>query len=128
MWRRGKHARRSETLPLELCDLCGRTFPAGEEVGGHVPDSSSAHPTDTWSDGLRRVTACCEAHLDVLREAYRSRPFVEEELWAAKITRVLTSGPPVLTMVELACRTGLHEPDIRRAIAWHNERRRRMEG
>ncbi|MFE2278668.1 hypothetical protein ACFXAE_15750 [Streptomyces sp. NPDC059454] len=128
MWKRRKHARRSGTLPLELCDLCARTFPAGEAVSGYVPDSSSAHPTDDWCDGLRRVTACGEAHLDAIREMYRRRPFVQEELWAAKITRVLTSGPPALTMERLACRTGLHEPDIRRAIAWHNERRRRMNG
>lgn len=128
MWKRRKHARRSGTLPLELCDLCARTFPADEAVSGYVPDSSSAHPTDDWCDGLRRVTACGEAHLDAIRETYRRRPFVQEELWAAKITRVLTSGPPVLTMERLACRTGLHEPDIRRAIAWHNERRRRMNG
>ncbi|MFG2516020.1 hypothetical protein [Streptomyces sp. NPDC048584] len=128
MWKRRKHARSGETLPLELCDLCGRTFPSGDAVVGHVADSSSVHPTDDWSDGLRRVTACCETHLDMIRETYRRRPFVEEELWAAKITRALTSGPPVLSMVQLARRTGLHEPDIRRAIAWHNERRRRTDG
>lgn len=127
MWKRRKHARRPEAFPLELCDLCAATFPAGEAVRGYVADSSSVHPTDDWYDGLRRVTACGEAHLEMIRREYGRRPFVDEELWAAKIARVMMSGPPVVSMVQLACRTGLHEPDIRRAIAWHNERRRRME-
>ncbi|MGA5126112.1 hypothetical protein ACPCAG_22765 [Streptomyces pseudogriseolus] len=95
---------------------------------GHVADSSAVQPDDPLHDGLRRVTACCEAHLEQIRAAYRQRPFVQEELWAGKIGRVLTSGRPVLSLTELACRTGLDEPDIRRAIAWHNERRRRLDG
>ncbi|MBB5125098.1 hypothetical protein FHS32_001830 [Streptomyces albaduncus] len=33
----------------------------------------------------------------------------------------MRSGPPVVTMVELARRTGLHEPGIRRALARHDE-------
>ncbi len=126
MWKRRKHVRRPEALPLELCDLCARTFPAQEAVRGYVADSSSVHPTDERHDGLRPVTACGEAHLEAIRREYRCRPFVDEELWAGKITRVLTSGPPALSMNQLACRTGLHEPDIRRAIAWHNARCRRM--
>ncbi|MET9150318.1 hypothetical protein [Streptomyces griseoflavus] len=128
MWKRRRHARRPETVVPELCDLCARTFPEGEAVRGHVADSSAAHPTDEWHDGLRLVTACCGAHLDVLRELYGCRPFVVEELWAAKISRVMTSGPAELSMDRLARRTGLDEPDIRRAIAWHNERRRRLNG
>ena len=128
MSREGHHGRRTQpvrTTHLELCDLCAAVFPASEAVSGYVPDSSSTHPTDDWFDGLRRVTACSDAHLDTVMETYRRRPFVKEELWAAKITRALTSGPPVLTMDQLACRTGLHEPDIQRAIAWHNEHRTR---
>lgn len=128
MWKRRKRARRARTPAPELCDLCARTFPADEAVRGYVADSSSVHPTDEWHDGLRPVTACCEAHLDVIREEYGLRPFVDEELWAAKISRVMMSGPPELSMGRLARRTGLDEPDIRRAIAWHNERRRRLNG
>ncbi|MGW5903857.1 hypothetical protein ACWFQ6_19155 [Streptomyces althioticus] len=128
MWKRRKHVRRSAPAAPELCDLCGRTFPADEAVCGHVADSSAVLPDDPLHDGLRRVTACCETHLETVRAAYRERPFVQEELWAGKIGRVLASGRPVLTMTELACRTGLDEPDIRRAIAWHNERRRRLGG
>ncbi|MFI1532924.1 hypothetical protein [Streptomyces anandii] len=142
MWKRGKrddnprrvrHTRRStrttrtggarpvEPLPLELCDLCAVTFPREEAVCGYVPDSSSVHRTNAWFDGLRLITACCEEHFAVVRDRYRGRPFVQEELWAAKIDRALTSGTAVLTLTQLGCRTGLHEPEIRRAIAWHNE-------
>ncbi|MYR56668.1 hypothetical protein GTY54_10630 [Streptomyces sp. SID625] len=115
-----RRARPPEPVALELCDLCALTFPACEAVRGRVPDSSAVHPTDDWFDGLRLVTACSEAHLDGVRERYRHRPFVQEELWAAKIERALSGGTPVLTMERLGCRTGLHEPEIRRAIAWHN--------
>ncbi|TWD25323.1 hypothetical protein FB570_103107 [Streptomyces sp. T12] len=125
MWKRKKHDRRSDAPAPELCDLCARTFPPGEAVRGYVADSSAVHPADPLHDGLRRVTACCEAHLEEVRAVYRRRPFVQEELWAGKIGRVLGSGPPVAT-TDLACRTGLDEPDIRRAIAWHNERHRHL--
>ncbi|GAA2281413.1 hypothetical protein GCM10010145_60370 [Streptomyces ruber] len=124
MWKRRKRAR---PLPLELCDLCAATFPADEAVREYVPDSSSAHATRDRYDGLRLLTACREEHLEELRETYRRRPFVEEELWAAKITRALTTGPPALTLTQLGCRTGLHAPEIRRAIAWHNRHRQTRE-
>ncbi|MBV7697831.1 hypothetical protein [Streptomyces sp. TRM70350] len=126
MWKRRKAARSPREDRVELCDVCAAVFPASEAVSGYVPDSSSTHETNDWFDGLRRVTACCDAHFCAIKEKYRRRPFIEEELWAAKITRVLTSGPPVRTVEQLACRTGLGEPEIRRAVAWHNERRRRL--
>ncbi|MFR0354879.1 hypothetical protein [Streptomyces sediminimaris] len=126
MWKRKKKtAKPGPALSLELCDLCGQVFPEQEAVSCHVPDSSAADPGNDWFDGLRRLTACSEAHLEVVRERYLRRPYVEEELWAAKINRVLTTGPCVLTLEQLACRTGLHEPEIRRAVAWHNDHRRR---
>jgi hypothetical protein len=129
MWKRAKKAgHRGRTLPLELCDLCGHVFPEEEAVRGCAPDSSAADPRHGWSDGLRRITACSEAHLAVVLERYRHRPFVQEELWAAKIDRELTSGPHLLTMEQLSCRTGLHEPELRRAIAWHNAHRGAAEG
>lgn len=119
--RRGRKERPAEIIRLELCDLCGATFAEGEAVQGFVPDSSAVSPGNDCWDGLRRITACGPAHFAALRENYRHRPFTQEELWAAKIDRALTEGPPVLSLLELGCRTGLHEPDIRRAIAWHNE-------
>ncbi|WP_069813183.1 hypothetical protein [Streptomyces sp. TP-A0874] len=130
MWKRAKRpkpargADRTDFSPVVLCDLCAAVSRDDEAVRTYVPDSSYTHPVNDWFDGLRLLTACGKTHLAELRKHYRSRPFVEEELWAAKITRALTSGPPVLTLVELGCRTGLHEPDLRRAIAWHNQRAR----
>ncbi|MFC9281617.1 hypothetical protein [Streptomyces collinus] len=121
--KRRRQPEKAEVIRLELCDLCGATFPEGDVVRRHVPDSSSVSGHNDWFDGLRLVTACRPEHLDVLREIYRRRPYTQEELWAAKITRALSHGPPVLSVEELGCRTGLHEPEIRRAIAWHNSRR-----
>lgn len=113
---------KTEKTRLELCDLCAGTFAESEAVRGYVPDSSSVNASNDWFDGLRLITACSEPHFAIMQEIYRYRPFTDEELWAAKITRALTTGPPVLTIEELGCRTGLHVPEIRRAIAWHNAR------
>jgi hypothetical protein len=107
---------------VELCDACAATFPRDKAVRGYVPDSSFAHPTNDWFDGVRTITACSDAHVEAIRELYERRPFVEEELWAAKINRALTTGPPTLTLEQLGRRTGLDERRIRRAIVWHNER------
>jgi len=120
-WKRKKD-RAETTVRRELCDLCAAIFTDSEAVRGYVPDSSCVSSRNDWYDGLRLITVCGPDHFAVMEEIYRRRPFIQEELWAAKITRALTTGPPVLTVVELACRTGLHEPEIRRAIAWHNER------
>ncbi|GAT80696.1 hypothetical protein CF54_31010 [Streptomyces sp. F-3] len=120
MWKRRKRARPDRPLPSELCDLCGAVFPRSEAVRGRVADSSAVHPTDVWADGLRRVVACCEEHLEAIRKEYEGRAFVPEELWAAKIDRALSGGTQSLTMGQLGCRTGLQESQIRRAIAWHN--------
>ncbi|WP_330343035.1 hypothetical protein [Streptomyces sp. NBC_00557] len=120
MWKR--KSGKTEQSRLELCDLCGATFDEGEAVRAYVPDSSSVGCDNDWFDGLRLITACSDPHFAVVRDVYRHRPFTDEELWAAKISRALTTGPPVLTFEELGRRTGLHEPEIRRAIAWHNAR------
>ncbi|MEW2284118.1 hypothetical protein [Streptomyces sp. NPDC047841] len=117
-WKKDKKTARTR---LDLCDLCAAAFAEDEAVRGYVPDSSSVSPVNDWFDGLRLITACGEAHFAIVREIYRHRPFTYEELWAAKITRALTSGPPVLGLEELGCRTGLQQEEIRRAIAWHNE-------
>ncbi|MFH8974829.1 hypothetical protein [Streptomyces sp. NPDC017890] len=129
MWKRKsrKDRRTAKTVPMELCDLCARVFPENESVTGYVPDSSAAHAIHVWADGLRLITACCDDHFDVVKAGYANRPFVEEELWAAKLTRTLTAGPEALSMEQLGCRTGLQEPQIRAAIAWHNERMREQQ-
>ncbi|WP_217139780.1 hypothetical protein [Streptomyces sp. AC627_RSS907] len=129
MWKRKsrKGRRPAKPVPIELCDLCARVFPKDESVSGYVPDSSAAHTTNEWFDGLRLITACCDDHFDAIKKDYADRPFVQEELWAAKLTRALTTGPPALSMDQLGCRTGLQEPQIRAAIAWHNERMREQQ-
>ena len=129
MWKRkGRKGRRAaKPVPMELCDLCARIFPEDEAVRGYVPDSSAAHATKEWFDGLRLITTCCDDHFDVIKDGYAHRPFVDEELWAAKLTRALTTGPTALSMDQLGCRTGLQEPQIRAAIAWHNERMREQQ-
>ncbi|MGW8064071.1 hypothetical protein ACVV2G_17805 [Streptomyces ziwulingensis] len=129
MWKRkGRKSRRTaQPVPVELCDLCARVFPENESVSGYVPDSSAAHAADACLDGLRRIIACCDDHFDVIKDGYAHRPFVTEELWAAKLARALTTGAPALSMDQLGCRTGLEEPQIRAAIAWHNERMREQQ-
>ncbi|GGZ26916.1 hypothetical protein GCM10010300_82820 [Streptomyces olivaceoviridis] len=118
---RKRRKKRMPAVHLELCDVCGATFPEDEAVRGYVPDSSSVSRRNDWFDGMRLITACSTEHFAVLRKTYQRRPFTQEELWAAKVNRVLTSGTPALTLGELACRTGLDETEIRRAVAWHNE-------
>ncbi|MET9160840.1 hypothetical protein ABZX56_24175 [Streptomyces parvulus] len=129
MWKRkGRKDRAPRPVPVELCDLCARVFPQDESVTGYVPDSSAVQAAQERFDGLRLITACSDGHFDVIKEGYTHRPFVEEELWAGKLTRVLAEGPPALSMDQLGCRTGLQEPQIRAAIAWHNERLREQQG
>jgi len=118
--RRKRNLRPVQPIPLARCDLCARAVPKREAVRGCVPDSSCAHAYNPWFDGLRRITACCDAHREVIRQRCLRRPYVLEELWAAKIALALTDGAPVLSMEQLGCRTGLHEPEIRRAVAWRN--------
>lgn len=95
MWKRkGRKGRRTaKPVPMELCDLCARVFPEDEAVSGYVPDSSAVHATNEWFDGLRLITACSDEHFDEVKAGYTDRPFVDEELWAAKLTRALTTGP-----------------------------------
>ncbi|MGG8710478.1 hypothetical protein ACQ88U_37790 [Streptomyces lividans] len=80
-----------------VCDVCQQAIAEGRRnavcgaglVGGLAM---------TWHDGLRLVTACSQEHLDVLRQRYARRPFIEEELWIGKIagcsTSILTGSEP----------------------------------
>jgi hypothetical protein len=58
----------------------------------------------------------------VLRERYRLRPFVEDELWAGKIRRARRRHPAGLTGEEMAGATGLDARQILRALAWQAAR------
>ncbi|MEV6793442.1 hypothetical protein AB0M87_15880 [Streptomyces sp. NPDC051320] len=104
----------------ELCDACGTAILSGLPLYAYVPDSSAVQAGKEWLDGLRFLAACCEEHLNALRDQYRRRPFIEEELWAGKISRALDQHPDGLTAEELGRTTGLMLPDIRSAMAWHN--------
>ncbi|MFI9081946.1 hypothetical protein ACIGW8_36840 [Streptomyces sioyaensis] len=63
------------------------------QVLGEVADSSAVYVYDLGFDGRRFVTACSQEHLAVLRERYRRRPFVVEELWWARSPGSWTRTP-----------------------------------
>lgn len=64
----------------------------------------------------------CDVRAAVFQAGEAALGHVPEELRAAKITRALTAGPSVRSLSELTFRTGLHQPDPRRAFAWPNGR------
>ncbi len=106
----------------DICDLCHQAFPAGEGVYGRVRDSSWADPADPEHDGRRPITACGTAHLADLQQRYLHRPFVNEELWAAKIDRAQTQHPH-LSQEQLAKETGLNLLQLEAAARWGATRR-----
>jgi hypothetical protein len=114
----------------ELCGVCGVVISNG--VAGLrilLPDSSVVDPTDPTMDGRRRAVACCTEHLDALRSDYADRPFVDEELWAAKVEcalRATENGE--LGRTQLMMATGLTIDQIRKAIAWRNQCLRTVRG
>lgn len=87
-----------------------------------VPDSSAVSVHDLAHDGLRLVTACSQKHLDVLRQRYARRPFIEEELWIGKIARVLDKYPDGLRTDRLAEAAGLTAGQLELALQWLNRR------
>ncbi|MCZ4118979.1 hypothetical protein [Streptomyces sp. H39-S7] len=93
---------------------------------GVVPDSSVIHAQSPARDGRRLVVACSPEHLAVLRQEYRNRPYVPEELWAGQIDRALALQPQALTRDDLKAAPGLSHLEIQRALAWkrHRDRRR----
>ncbi|MGW8379037.1 hypothetical protein [Streptomyces sp. ODS28] len=109
----------------DICDVCGRRV-SREVHFDLVRDSSAIHPEEPSQDGKRLLTVCCAEHLEALREEYRRRPFVEEELWTGKIERALREHPEGLTRGRLSEVTGLHPDDVERAMAWNNDRLQRL--
>lgn len=105
----------------ELCDACGMVITDDSALYGLAPDSSRTHPVDPTLDGQRILTACSPEHLADLQREYAARPFIDEELWAGKITRALGEGP--LKPFALAKATGLTLGQIHRAVAWRNKQR-----
>lgn len=109
----------------DICDVCGRRVDA-EVHYDLVRDSSAIHPEDPDQDGKRLLTVCSAEHLAALREEYRQRPFVEEELWAGKIERALRECPGGLSRERLCEVTGLRPREVERAMTWNNGRLQRL--
>lgn len=107
----------SAFLP-ELCDLCGEEISDGTEVSALVPDSSVIHGHDPKLDGKRRLTACSSEHMAALVEVYEQRPFVDAELWAGKIGRVIEAHRGRISPEELAEETGLTQAQIELGMSW----------
>ncbi|MEU3464158.1 hypothetical protein ABZ721_29910 [Streptomyces sp. NPDC006733] len=106
---------RSRVPETDICDLCARRLTDGCHLSV-VLDSSAIR------DGRRLVVACSPAHLAVLRQEYRVRPFVAEELWSGQIDRAQALHPGPLTRDALAEATGLSHLEIQRALAWRKHR------
>jgi hypothetical protein len=108
----------------DLCDECGEVVADDELIGALVPDSSALHASDPELDGKRLVTACSVEHLTVLVEQYRSRPFVREEQWAAKVCRALAAYDEPVPLGTVAALSGLSEQQAQLGVDWHNARAR----
>ncbi|WP_431903318.1 hypothetical protein [Nonomuraea sp. bgisy101] len=107
-----------EDVSPALCDWCGAVISAGAELYSMALDSSVIHASNPRFDGRRFLTACTHEHLAALDEHYRRRPFVDEELWAGKIARVMDSTTEPLTLADLVDATGLSREQVERSMAW----------
>lgn len=56
-----------------------------------TPGTTMIHADDAGIAGHRVLTACNDQHLTALRDHYRRRPFVHEELWMGRLTRAMNS-------------------------------------
>ncbi|MFI7389306.1 hypothetical protein [Streptomyces tendae] len=102
--------------------MCGQAIVEGRRMRYAVPDSSAVSVHDLAHDGLRLVTACSQEHLDVLRQRYARRPFIEEELWIGKIARLLDKYPDGHRIDRLAEAAGLTVGQVEQALQWLNRR------
>jgi hypothetical protein len=110
---------KAEHLPQpDICDLCHQAIATGTGMYAMVPDSSAIHPSDAELDGRRIVSACGPEHLGELQQLYHDRPFVNEELWTAKIDRALAQHPEGLSPLRLAETTGLNLLQVEKAAFW----------
>ncbi|MGV9566026.1 hypothetical protein [Streptomyces sp. NPDC003480] len=81
---------------------------------------SSAILTESKYDGKRMLVGCSREHLDELVEQYKRRPFVDAELRAGKIARVLRQHPEGVSEEGLARESGLTHEQIQRGVMWQN--------
>ncbi|MFF3728393.1 hypothetical protein ACFYYM_39255 [Streptomyces erythrochromogenes] len=106
----------------EICEVCRQTITPGQGVRANIRDSSFAHPVDHHRDGMRRLHACTPDHLLELQQGYRGRPFTDEELWAAKIERVMMRYPQGTSLENLAIESGLSLFQLEAASRWRLRR------
>ncbi len=116
------HDEVGDIAPPELCAVCRAVILDKSEVYDLVPDSSAIHAREAMFDGKRVVVACSREHLAELREKYRDKPFVDEELWTGKIVRSMQAHPEGMDQAALARETGLTPEQIEQAIGWQNAR------
>ncbi|MEU6184189.1 hypothetical protein [Streptomyces coeruleorubidus] len=109
-----------EAAEPELCDWCGAVIEDGSELYAIVWDSSVVHAHDPRYDGARMVVGCAREHLQLVQEQYRQRPFVDAELWAGKIERVLDKHPEGISQEELCRLTGLNPAQIELGVLWQD--------
>ncbi|MFF3911631.1 hypothetical protein ACFYZJ_38170 [Streptomyces sp. NPDC001848] len=117
----GPDASGDEQTEPEICDLCGAVIPTGSiDWYALVRDSSAVHAVESKYDGKRTLVACSREHLAELLEQYKRRPFVDAELWAGKIARVLRRHPEGVSEEDLARDSGLTHVQIQRGVMWQN--------
>ncbi|OEJ21453.1 hypothetical protein AR457_37250 [Streptomyces agglomeratus] len=104
----------------ELCDLCGVVISDSTEVYSLVRDSSAIHAHDSQFDGKRMIVACSPEHLDELIRQFKRRPFVEDDLWAGKIARVMQQHPEGISVEALAEEASLNVAEVGAGVRWHN--------
>lgn len=82
------------SIPTGRCEHCGRPLDSATWVEVIVPDSAFLHHDDPKLDGRRLTRACGPEHAQAL-VVRGLRTWDEEQLWAAKLSRVAGSwnGP-----------------------------------
>ncbi|MFF3910321.1 hypothetical protein ACFYZJ_31225 [Streptomyces sp. NPDC001848] len=81
---------------------------------------NSYAPVSHQYDGKRMLVGCSREHLEELVEQYKRRPFLDAELWAGKIARVLRRHPEGISEEDLARESGLTHEQIQRGVMWQN--------
>ncbi|MFD3849352.1 hypothetical protein ACFWVB_26095 [Streptomyces microflavus] len=114
---RRRSAERAGGRPMERCGLCGVLLPGESVPNALVRDSSAFCAQDPARDGKRRVVACSPEHLTELIEMHARKPFMEAELWAGKIARVMDDDPRA-DVQALSESTGLTPSHVQRGLSW----------
>jgi hypothetical protein len=115
------------TPARDRCGVCGRSVSA-DGIREVVPDSSYLHPSDAAQDGQRPLVACDKDHFDEIAASYRERLYVDEELWAGKVSRAVQQAwPGGVWGEELERATGLTGQQIVSAAEWNKARTQHLD-